>query len=159
MCALPCINQQQFDYTSSSTFVSTNETGTIHFSTGSGVEPSELAWFNQIYASTEQGWRRRAFYPSQSVCSVDSITYLGLWITERIEGCRHNDAAWDSGAGDYFLSHRRSKLWICEWQHQLYIFSMYLPLFYSPIIHLMALLVRLHVAVGASTTNRVLSQV
>lgn len=46
MCALPCNNQQQFDYTSSSTFVNTDETGIIHYSRGGGVQPSELTSFN-----------------------------------------------------------------------------------------------------------------
>jgi hypothetical protein len=42
MCGLPCLRQQQFDYTLSSTFVNTNETRTVQFSTGTGVQASEL---------------------------------------------------------------------------------------------------------------------
>ncbi|KAF8589868.1 acid protease [Ramaria rubella] len=39
MCALPCNNQRQFDYTTSSTFVDLKETATIHFETAGGVQP------------------------------------------------------------------------------------------------------------------------
>ncbi|KAF8526276.1 aspartic peptidase domain-containing protein [Hysterangium stoloniferum] len=34
MCTIPCMNQRQFDWTTSSTFVNTGETQTIHFHTG-----------------------------------------------------------------------------------------------------------------------------
>ena len=44
-CGLACRNQHQFDFTKSSTFVSTNKTGQLPFATGGGVEPSKPAIF------------------------------------------------------------------------------------------------------------------